>query len=171
MEIVQKLKFLNNSIEAVLNADNKTMTRHINFEDNLFIINIRIRMIRDLLRLDPDTGLFLEKTVDDLEFIDRTLESLMKNLNENTRLLDRELKFDNLSDIEWQFSQLLAEFTEDSSPFSPAQFPEIQDRIFRLKNTAAARRKTVNEAAVLSDHAQTEPVVSPAELNELLKGF
>ena len=153
------------------NTDNDTMTKHINFADNLFILNVRIRMIRDLLRLDPDPGLFLERTMDDLEFIDKALESLMGNLNANTRLFDRNLEFDNLLDIARQFSRLLIEFTEDSSPLSPDKFPQIRERIFRLKDTGAARRKAIDEAAVPAGHIHAEPVVSSAELNELLREF
>ncbi|MDR0583471.1 MAG: hypothetical protein LBG57_03875 [Treponema sp.] len=147
------------------------MTMYINFEDNLFILNVRIRMIRDLLRLDPDPGLFLERTVDDMEFIDKALEFLTGNLKENTRLFDRDREFDNLSNIEWQFSQLLLEFAKDSSPLSPAKFPQIRDRIFRLKDSGAARRKTIDEAVVPAEQTRTEPMVSSAELNELFREF
>jgi hypothetical protein len=49
------------------------MHKHINFEDNIFVLNTRIRMIRDSLILDTDPELFLEKTVDDTNFIDLTL--------------------------------------------------------------------------------------------------
>lgn len=145
------------------------MNKHVNFEDNLFILNVRIRMIHDLLRLDPDSGLFLEKTVADLEFINAALESLTKNLMGNTMLLDRELEFDNLSDIEWRYSQLLTEFMGDSSPFPVEQFPEIRDRILPLRNNSAVRKKAVDEIAGPAELAQAEPVVSSLELSKLLQ--
>jgi hypothetical protein len=157
-------------------ADNNSMNKHINFEDNLFILNVRIRMIRDMLSLDADSGLFLGKTVEDLEFMDTVLENLTGNLIGNPRLLDRELEFDNLSDIEWQFVQLLIEFMNKSNPFIAGLGeelpPEIKDRISRLKERSAARRKTIEEVAIpWAEQPPMEPVVSPLELGELLKQF
>ena len=147
------------------------MEKYVNFEDSLFILSAKIRLIRDMLRLKPDTGLFLEQTLTDLESIDKALESLTKNLFENTRFLDRELEFDNVSDIEWQFGHLLVEFIEGDSPFSAANVPAIQDRILPLLDHSAVRRKVITETVVPADQAQTEPVVSSLELSELLQKF
>jgi hypothetical protein len=145
------------------------MNKHVNFEDALFILNAQVRMIRDMLRLDPDPGLFLEKTATDLEFIDRTLEILTGNLFGNTRLLDREIELDHLSDIEWEFDRLLTEFAGGASPFSAGAFPEICGRILPLRNNSAARRKAVGESAAPAERASAEPVVSSLELSELLQ--
>ncbi|MDR2434318.1 MAG: hypothetical protein LBD47_07100 [Treponema sp.] len=147
------------------------MTKHINFEDNLFILNVRIRMIHDLLRLDPDPGLFLERTMDDLEFIDKALESLMGSLNDNIRLFGWDIAFNHLSDIEWQFSRLLIEFARDSSPLSPDKFPQIQERFVRITDSEAVRRKAIEGTAVPAGQSRAEPVVSPAEMSELLKEY
>jgi hypothetical protein len=147
------------------------MNKHINFEDTLFILNVRLRMVRDLLLLDTDTSLFLEKTLDDLEFTADVLEALTGQLIANPRLLDREQELDNLSDIEWQLTQLLTEFTSNNSPFSTARFPQIGERIQRLKEESAGRKKIIDENFAKSDQGRDEPVVSSAELNELLKGM
>jgi hypothetical protein len=132
-------------------------------------------MIRDLLRLDIDPDFFLEQTVEDLEFINKVLETLTQSLIENTRLVDREIEFDNLSDIEWQFAQLLTEFIYKPNPlFAGTEAdlpPEIRDRILRLKEQSAVRGKIIEESAGAIEHIQLEPVVSSLELNELLKEF
>jgi hypothetical protein len=141
----------------------------------MFILNVRLRMIRDLLRLDADPELFLEQTVEDLEFIDKVLETLLQSLIENPRLVDRELEFDNLSDIEWQFVQLLTEFIYKSNPLiggTEADLPpEIRDRVLRLKEQSAVRAKVIDESAGAIEHIPFEPVVSTLELSELLKEF
>jgi hypothetical protein len=147
------------------------MNKHINFEDNIFILNVRIRMIRDLLKLDPDPALFLDKTLDDLEFIGKTLETLLGSLIANPRLLDRNPQFENLSDAEWQFSQILARFAGDDSPFTESRLPELRNRIARLREASAIRGKAIDESAGPAEQFQTEPVVSQAELSELLKGI
>jgi hypothetical protein len=154
------------------------MNKHINFEDTIFILNARLRMIRDLLRLDTDPGIFLEKTLDDLEFTAAVLETLAGQLAANPRLLDREQELDNLSDLEWQLGQILTEFASDmrgkpegGGPFSVTRFPQIGERIQRLKEASAGRKKIIEETFASPDQGVSEPVVSSAELSELLKGM
>ena len=144
------------------------MNKQTNFEDTIFILNVRIRMIRDLLRLDTDAGLFIRQTIEDMEFIGSVMEVLVDKLLANPGFLDRE--FDNLSDTEWQFSNLLAEFSSDSGPFSSARFPETITWISKLREESEKRQKLVNEAYAPSGRDNSEPVVSQAELSELLKG-
>jgi hypothetical protein len=146
------------------------MTKHINFEDNIFILNVRIRMIRDLLALDADPGLFLDKTIDDVEFIDHTLDTLLGILMENSRLLERDEELDNLSSLEWQFSRVLSDFFSGAGTISAAQLPVIRERIMLLRNRSAERRKIIEKDR--NDGGKTaEPLVSSDELSELLRDF
>jgi len=144
------------------------MNKRINFEDTIFILNVRIRMIRDLLHLDTDTALFLRQTIGDLEFINSALDMLTEKFLANISFLDRETEADNLSDAEWQFSQLLNEITGNSSPYSPAQFPEMQTWIDKFKKDSSKRQKLIEDSCVPTGQASAEPVVSNAELNGLL---
>jgi hypothetical protein len=84
------------------------MNKRINFDDNLFALTMRIRLIQDLLSLDVDPNLFLQKTMEDIEFIDFTLDTLLKELLDNDRLLERDEAFENFSELEWRFDQALA---------------------------------------------------------------
>jgi hypothetical protein len=147
------------------------MNKRINFEDNIFILNVRIRMIRDILVLDTDPDLFLEKTVEDLDFINNTLEALLGNLIENKRLLERDTEFDNLADLEWQFSQTLAEFLNGGGNISAAQFPMLKGKIAMLKTYSQNRKRAMDEARSPAESPAAEPVVSSLELSELLKDF
>jgi hypothetical protein len=127
-------------------------------------------MIRDLLQLDTETGLFLRQTMGDLEFINLTLDTLTEKFLENISFLDRETEADNLSDAEWQFGQLLSEIINSSSPFSPAHFPETQNWVDRFKKDSAKRQKMIEESCAPEDRTSAEPVVSNAELSGLLGG-
>ena len=144
------------------------MNKHINFEDTIFILNVRVRMIRDLLRLDTDTGLFLPQTLEDLEFINSVLETLTEKFLANIKFLDWDTEADNLSDAEWQFSQLLNEISNQTSPFSPAYFPEMRNRIENFRKNSAKRQKQIEVSFVPRGNIVLEPVVSHAELNGLL---
>jgi len=151
-------------------ADNRknTMNKRINFEDTIFILNVRIRMIRDLLRLDMDADLFYHQTMGDLEFVGTVLDMLTEKFIANLKFLDRETEADNLMDAEWQFSQILNEISNNSSPFSPSQFPEAQTYIAKLKKDSARRQKQIEESYEPAEQSMSEPVVSNAELNGLL---
>jgi hypothetical protein len=144
------------------------MNKRINFEDTIFILNVRIRMIRDLLKLDTDTSLFLKQTMEDIEFINTVLEVLVEKYLTNIKFLDRETEVYNLTDAEWQFNQLLNEISNNNSPFSPAHFAETQILIDKFKKDSGKRQKLINDSYVPAEQNVNEPVVSNAELNGLL---
>jgi len=144
------------------------MNKRINFEDTIFILNVRMRMIRDLLRLDTDAVLFYGQTMGDLEFVSIVLDMLTEKFLDNLKFLDRETEADNLNDAEWQFSQILNEISSNSSPFSPVKFPEMQTLISKLKRDCARRQKQIEDSYEPAEHSSAEPVVSHAELNGLL---
>jgi hypothetical protein len=142
----------------------------LNFEDSIFILNMRIKMIRDTLRLTPPPELFMERCLDDLEFIDRVLELLVHTFVENANPQNGNSEADYISDTEWQFTQLLTEFLLESSPFPAEAFPEAIQKIALFRDSSNARRKTIEEIIPPLEIAQAEPVVTSAELNGLLGG-
>ncbi|MCL2809220.1 MAG: hypothetical protein FWD24_04030 [Treponema sp.] len=144
------------------------MNKRINFEDTIFILNVRIRMIRDLMRLDVDAELFYPQTIKDLEFIDSILNMLSEKFLENIKFLDREVEADNLLDAEWQYGQLLNEISNNSSLFSPVVFQEMPAIINKLRRDSIKRKNQIEESYVPAESSKQEPVVSHAELNGLL---
>ncbi|GHV91499.1 hypothetical protein AGMMS50268_20020 [Spirochaetia bacterium] len=147
------------------------MNKRINFEDNIFILGIRIRMIRDLLVLDTDPELFLAKTIEDVDFIDHTLEDLLKNLIENERLLERNEAFDSIYDLEWDFSQALSDFFNGSGNISAAQFPMLREKLQLLRSRSQERRKSIDSSRGPELAGTLENVVSSDEMSALLKDF
>jgi len=144
------------------------MNKRINFEDIIFILNLRIRMIKDLLLLDTDSALFYRQTMADLEFISSTLYVITKKFLANLKFLDLETEADNLLDAEWQFSQLLNEISNNTSPYSQVYFPETQAVIDKLRSESVERKRQIEESYVPVEQSISEPVVTHAELNGLL---
>ena len=138
-----------------------SMNKQINFEDNIFILNVRIRMLMDLLHLDVDPGFYAEKTLDDIAFIDMILNSLLKYLTENRMFHDREDELDKLIDLEYRFDQLL----EGTGKC----FPLIREQLLQYKTSSTERRKNIDDTRLPVDQSANEPVVSSLELNELLR--
>ncbi|MDR0709493.1 MAG: hypothetical protein LBF77_05455 [Spirochaetaceae bacterium] len=146
------------------------MNRRINFEDNIFILNTRIRAIRDMLLLDADPDFFLKKTLDDLEFIDSTLSVLLDNLNNNKKYIEREGQFYNLLETERSLSEVLKTISSGDGTVSVDKFPEIEDRITLIHNHSLNRRKVIEDVPFeASETSPAEPWVSRDELSELLK--
>ena len=143
---------------------------YLNFEDTIFILNMRIKMSRDTLRLNPPPELFLEKSLDDLSFISNVLEVLVRTFVENGSRNNGNGIIDYISDTEWQFSQLLTEFSLETSPFTAQVFPEVLHKIAVLRESGNIRKKIIEESGLYSEIVQAEPVVSSAEMTGLLGG-
>jgi hypothetical protein len=147
------------------------MNKRINFEDNIYILLARIKMIRDLLALDTDPGLFLDKTLEDIDFIDATLQALQAQMQENLRLIEREELLNHLSELEMQFAQALSGFLDSEGTISAREYPAIRDKMAILRTRSLDRRKMSENSAVAIGSFSEAPVVSSDELNELLKDF
>ncbi|MDR2194050.1 MAG: hypothetical protein LBP19_06240 [Treponema sp.] len=141
----------------------------VNIEDTLYILNARIQILQDILALDVSPDLFLDKSIDDMDFIDKTLAVLIKILTEDPHIAEREEQLDNLSEIEWQFSQVLALFLNSSSTISVEQFPILRDTILALRNQSAVRRKVADDSTSKKEGVETIPIVSSDEMSELIK--
>ena len=137
------------------------------FEDIVFILNIRIKTVKDTLRLRPPPELFQKKSLDDLLFIDQVLAVLTKSLNEDSLQNNLNGEIENFLDAEWQFNQLLIEFSNESSPF---MFPENRNELSVLRESSDMRRKEIEATGVPAEIARSEPGVSSAELSSLFGG-
>ncbi|MCL2600362.1 MAG: hypothetical protein FWD88_04185 [Treponema sp.] len=143
------------------------------FEDTVFLLTIRIRMVRDTMRLNPLAELFMERCLDDIAFIDHVLAVLAQHVTDELEQDDAgsaNSVFDYASDTEWQFSQLLTEFLLESNAFSAQASPQTRDKILELRNVSNARRKIFENFGTSSQADLVEPVVSSAELSILFGG-
>ncbi|MDR3145483.1 MAG: hypothetical protein LBU21_04335 [Treponema sp.] len=145
------------------------MNKHINYEDNIFILNIRIRMIRNLLILDSEPDFFLGKTLDDVDFIDGTLTALLESLLGHKHLIELEEHFHTLFETENRFLEVLAELNQGGGTISAQRFPVIGEKIDTLRNRSLERQKSIGNFLSQTDTFNSEMVVSSMELQELLK--
>jgi len=146
------------------------MNKRVNFEDSLFILMLRIRMIRDIITLDADPELFLEKTLDDIFFSDQVLRILLRQLEENHYLIERAEVLEQISDIEKQFSRVLQNLLDHDGDFSIRQIPSIKEKIISCRDSSLERQKSA-EKLTPAGNTPSSPIVSSDELSELLKAF
>ncbi|MDR2095805.1 MAG: hypothetical protein LBP76_09860 [Treponema sp.] len=147
------------------------MNKRINFENNIFILNERIRLLRDILSLETDPEIFLEKTVDDIYFISRTLDILLNILNKNKHLIERDTQFDNLSELEWQFCQVLSGFLSGTGIIAGSISDQYRDTIVQVRGQSQKRQEIIGDSIGKGSMMSGEPLVSYDELSELLKDF
>ncbi|MDR1444878.1 MAG: hypothetical protein LBI94_08365 [Treponema sp.] len=147
------------------------MNKRINLQDNIFVLSSRLKMLRDILILDTDPAIFMEKTMEDTNFIDQALETLLGHLRTHNRIFERDEALDYLSGLEWDFSRFLGEFSTGSGNISAASYPALLERIQLLRNRSAERLKEINADRQVASSSSVENTVSSDELNELLKDF
>ena len=127
-------------------------------------------MIRDIITLDADPELFLEKTLDDIFFSDQVLRILLRQLEENHYLIERAEVLEQISDIEKQFSRVLQNLLDHDGDFSIRQIPSIKEKIISCRDSSLERQKSA-EKLTPAGNTPSSPIVSSDELSELLKAF
>ena len=147
------------------------MNKRINYEDNIFIIMMRIRMIRDIITLDADPELFLERTLDDIYYTDHALRTLLGYFQENSRLIARDELLEHFCEIEWQFSRVLQELLEHNGNFSIQGIPSVREKLAAFRKSSQERRKTADDLSPDQKAMSGSPIISTDELTELLKAF
>jgi hypothetical protein len=146
------------------------MNKRINFEDDIFLLMVRIRMIRDIITLDADPELFLERTLDDICFLDQSLKTLLGNLEHNHHLIERDELLEQLSNAEGHFSQLLKEFNDHEGNFSIRELPSLVEKIAAFRSCSQERQKAAGKLQP-EESQENNIYVGSDELAELLKAF
>jgi hypothetical protein len=141
------------------------MHRHINYEDNIFILNTKIRNICDLMLLEPEPSLFLDKTMEDIDFIGNCADILLSSLLENKQIIDWDDRIQNIHDAEDSFVRLLRRMESDEAAFDTKEFPQILDLINALTASSIQRMKKIKDN-MREPNAQSgdQRMVSPEEL-------
>lgn len=161
----------------------------IGFEDTVFLLNFRIRMVRDTMRLNPPGDLFTEQCLGDIAFIDGVLSELAQEITESFRQDDSDEVegdadaaakdsapseavevVDYAADTEWQFSQLLTEFLLESNAFFSRASGASRGKIVLYREGSNSRRKVLEKFSTSSQADLAEPLVSPTELSILFGG-
>ncbi len=147
------------------------MAKKIHFEDDIFYINVRIRALEDMGTVDVDPDLFLEHTIDELDFLEKILQNLQQLLINNEKFFERDEQLENLVETEQRFSLLLTQLQNTSHGMGAALAP-VGEKISDLRARSRERRMMVQGVIdTVGDRVDDPLMVSPMEINELLKGM
>ena len=93
------------------------MASTVNYDDNLFHIMAITRTLRSGLQLDIDAQLYLDRVVEDLLFIDATLERVHEELRDSRYLINRRGHLRQLMRAKRAYSDLLGEILNGQTAF------------------------------------------------------
>jgi len=147
------------------------MNKLINFEDSLYILSMRMRIIEDTITLDAEPNFFLEKTLDDIYFTGHLLQIILSCLEENRQLMERQELLQQLSDFESQFSRILHNLIEHDGDFSIAGLTPVVEKVASCRENSDKRLALIDKLTSSLLIRSASPVVSHDEINELLKEF
>jgi hypothetical protein len=152
-------------------TDKRNMEKRINYEDNTFIINTRIRLLHDIFMLEADPELFFKKTLDEIDFINDVLDVLLKALIDNDKLIERGERLHDLLETEWRFTSLLNFLIGGQGSLAGNYHPQLIPKLESVRNDCIRRRDLINEhdASFREGDRTDERLVSAFELAELLK--
>jgi hypothetical protein len=148
------------------------MNRKLNYEDNIFILNAKIRGISDILLLDADPDLFMERTLEDIDFIGAKLILLQEYLTLNEQLVSRKQQLHNLDETYERFLHLLNDMLHGTGCFNVSRYPFIQEPINKLIAYCVNGQKQLKEIKDAAGLNTTDArLVSTDELTALLDGI
>ena len=144
------------------------MAKRIHFEDDIFLANLMIRILRDATRLEVDTALFENWMLDTLNSISDILEGISESLLENKQILEHKEQLSNLVEAWSRHLALLGAIELGTDTLSTALQP-ARERIAILKSNARARHTELALHEGSKQNNEDDPsLVSMSELNHLL---
>jgi hypothetical protein len=146
------------------------MKKRVNYEDNTFIVNTRIRLLQDIFALEADSALFFNRALDELDFINNTLDTLLKDFLENNKSIERAERLQDLLETEWRFTSVLNYLISGQGAFADDFYPRLVPKLKSLLGDCTQRRSMIEKEKVDSEkNPVDERLVSSLELSELLK--
>ena len=99
------------------------MAQKTHYDDNLFYLNAQIKTIKNGISLEIDREFFLEKTVDDLFFLDSVLVTLYALIKENVYLIKRPEHLRSIQRSKKMYVELIETIQEKKSSFADGLEP------------------------------------------------
>lgn len=145
------------------------MTARVNYDDNIFFVQTMIKGLRSALALDVDPGLFKDKVLEDIFFVDSTLMKILAQLRDNPNLIRRSEYLKALLRAETSFLEFLDDILSAERPLAEGLAPFSH----KIRACRGSHQTTHDELQSMLHrpemHAPEEDVVSQEELGFLLQ--
>jgi hypothetical protein len=125
-----------------------------------------------MLMLDADPDMFLERTIDELDFIGAKLALLHKCLEMNERLISKNRQLHNLDETYERFLDLINDMLHGEGCFNADRYPSIRENLSMLASYGADCQRRLKELKALSNVSVNDArLVGRDELTALLDGI
>jgi hypothetical protein len=145
------------------------MATRVNYDDNLFFLMTLTRALRSGLKLEIDPDYFRDKVVEDIFFVDRTLEQIYEALRTNAFLINRRDHLRELMRAKRNFADMIdeildgdARFAEHIEPFRTKLAGTREQHVRDISDI----QKSMDSGAVAEDQ---QAIVSQDEYRFLLQ--
>ena len=105
------------------------MKQKIHYENDIFYLKTYIRILSDALKLNIDSFIFAEKTLEDINFIESIIQKLYTSLEENPHLIRRTDHLLSILEVKKLFISYLETLTRSGNPYSndlKQAFPKLR---------------------------------------------
>ncbi len=145
------------------------MIKNIHFGDNIFFLGSLIKTLTEGFSLDVDEEYFIEKTVEDLFFIDGTLRRILNALKDNNLLIDRKEYLRNLLKADINYLDLINQIVEGKIAGS-FNFGGFKDKFISVTEGIEDDISQISSMLSLNEEVEkSSELVSNEEFKFLLK--
>jgi hypothetical protein len=147
------------------------MTKRVNYEDNIFFLNLILKQISAAFKLNIDAGVFKERIVEEIRFLDTASEDVFQSLSGNSLMIDRWEHLKELQKFNRSFVSLmeqilsreppLAQALEDSFPLIERLLEARRGQLDRIRELTAGYRLAQGEAEHIVSEAEYRYLLSP----------
>ena len=147
------------------------MSHKINYGDNIFFLNMKVRILKNCLKLEIDRELFLEKINEEILFIVVAIEKLYGLLKESPIIVNRSENLKAIQRLKGQLIELLTNIIDGDSRYSMlmenrvSQYNTVRENFLQnieeIKNIITG----INEKVV-----EEQYIISEEEYKHLLSG-
>lgn len=147
------------------------MSHKLNYGDNIFFLNMKVRILKNCLKLEIDRELFLEKINEEILFIVVAIEKLYGLLKESPIIVNRSENLKAIQRLKGQLIELLTNIIDGDSRYSMlmenrlSQYNTVRENFLQnieeIKNIITG----INEKVV-----EEKYIISEEEYKHLLSG-
>jgi hypothetical protein len=148
----------------------QTVTKQINYEDDLFALNLMVRNLLDIVRLDADPAYFKDKLASDIFAIDAILARISDALDDCGTFVKRSECLRELAKLKKTFGNFLDEALLGRTPLSQA-LADYTDKLRRIRDAQGRDEVRIREtlARAAANPQELEHMVSEEEFKSLLE--
>jgi hypothetical protein len=144
------------------------MNEHLNYEDNLFFITARLKVMEDALCLNLDEGLYKELCLRDIYLFDNILSNFYERLTSNKQLLKINDYFFELYRSQSTLVNIVNFILYEHTPFTDSFLSEEDSLRAILSRQKEASLETKDILEKQNEIANDPDVIGVEEYNILL---